>query len=111
MRILLQHLRAQDIGRHQIGGELHPAGIEAEHRAQRFHQLGLAQARHTHQQHMAAGEQGDGDLLNHRLLAENHPADGGAGAAELFSQFFGLGEPLCRFCIQHVSHPARSLPI
>jgi hypothetical protein len=29
MRILLQHLGAQDIGRHQVGGELHPAGLEA----------------------------------------------------------------------------------
>ena len=50
----VQHLAADDIGRHQVGGELHPLGREAQDGAQGFHQPALAQAGHAAQQHVAA---------------------------------------------------------
>jgi len=36
----LQHFAAEDVRRHQVGGELDAAGIEAEHGPERFDELG-----------------------------------------------------------------------
>jgi hypothetical protein len=44
---LLQHLGAENVGGHQVGRELHATRVEPEHRAERFDQLGLGEARHA----------------------------------------------------------------
>ena len=77
----VQHLGADDVGGHQVGGELHPLGGQAQHGAQRLDQPALAQAGHADQQRVAAGQQGDQRLVDHLILAEDHPADGGAHGA------------------------------
>ena len=43
----LQHLAAEDVGGHQVGGELDAAGVEAEHGAERFDELGFGEAGHA----------------------------------------------------------------
>ena len=50
----LQHLGAEDVGRHQVGRELDAAGVEAEHDAHGLDQLGLGEAGHADQQRVAA---------------------------------------------------------
>ena len=60
----LQHLGAEDVGRHQIGRELHAPGVEAEHGAERLDELGLGEARHADKQAVAARQKRDQSLLD-----------------------------------------------
>src|SRR3546814_6328112 len=53
-------------------------------------QAGLGEARHADEQAMAAGQQGDQGLIDHRLLAEDDTADRLALEAELVSQIVHL---------------------
>ena len=48
---------ADDVGRHQVGGELDPVEVERDGVGQGAHQQRLAQARHAFQQRMPADEQ------------------------------------------------------
>ena len=73
--VLLHHLGAENVGRHQVGRELDAAGIEAEHDAQRLDQLGLGEAGHADQQRMAAGQQRHQRAFDDAFLAEDDPAD------------------------------------
>ena len=79
----LQHLAAEDVGGHQVGGELDAAGVEAEHGAERLDELGLGEAGNADEQAVAAAEQGDQGPLDHLLLAEDHAADGGLGCGDV----------------------------
>ncbi len=72
--ILLDHLGARDVGRHQVRRELHAAELEAERVGQRADEQRLRQARHAFQDAVTPGEQGDEQLLDHVLLADNHLA-------------------------------------
>ena len=56
---LVEDLGAEDVGRHQVGRELHAPGIEAEDDAEGLDELGLGEARHADEQAVAAGEEGD----------------------------------------------------
>ena len=71
---VLQHLRADDVGGHQVGRELDALGVEAEDLAERLDQQRLGEARHADQQRVAAGQNGDERALDHLVLAED---DGG----------------------------------
>ena len=71
----LQHFRAEDVGRHQIGRALDALVVEPEHGAERLDQPRLGQAGDADQQRMAAGEQGDQGLIDHLALAEDDSAD------------------------------------
>src|SRR3546814_16883433 len=53
-------------------------------------QAGLGEARHADEQAMAAGQQGDQGLIDHRLLAEDDTADRLAHDAELVAQIVDL---------------------
>ena len=68
---VFQHLRADDVGGHEIGRELDALGIEPQDLAQRLHQQRLGEAGHADQQRMAAGQQGDERALDHLVLAED----------------------------------------
>ena len=80
---LIQHLAAQDVGRHEIGGELDAAGVEPEHDSHGLDQLGLGEAGKTDQQRVPPAQHGDERLLDHRLLPEDHVADRGLGGGDL----------------------------
>ena len=71
----LQHLGAEDVGGHQVGGELHPVRDQAEHRAERLDQPGLGEARRADEQAVAAAQDRDQRLLDHLLLADDAPRD------------------------------------
>src|SRR3546814_10580767 len=55
--VLLQHLGAENVGRHEVRRALHALVLEAEHRAEGLDQAGLGEARHADEQAMAAGQQ------------------------------------------------------
>ena len=88
----LQHLGAENVGRHQVGRELDAPRVEAEHRAERLDQLGLGQARHADQQAVAAGQQRDQRLVDDLRLAENDRADRRARRGDALQR--GLGAAL-----------------
>ena len=72
---VVQHLGAQDVGRHQVGRELHPFLGEAQHHAQGLGEAGLGQSRHADQQRVATRQERDQRVLDHAFLAEDDPAD------------------------------------
>src|SRR3546814_2940977 len=88
--VLRQHLGAETVGRHEVRRALHALVLEAEHRAEGLDQAGLGEARHADEQAMAAGQQGDQGLIDHRLLAEDDTADRLAHEAELVAQIVDL---------------------
>ncbi len=115
---LVQHFAAQDVGRHEIRGELDAAGVEPEHDAHGLDQLGLGEAGKPDQQRVAATEHGDERLLHHRLLPEDHIPDrgfrgGDLGAGrfrlahdhvfELFQPIGGCGHEISSFSSIHCS--------
>ena len=80
---LVEDLRAEDVGGHQVGRELDAVGGQPEHRAHRVDELGLGEAGHADEKPVAAGEHRRQRPLHHRLLAEDHFGDGGARGGEL----------------------------
>jgi hypothetical protein len=68
---LVQHLGAENVGGHQVRGELHALFVQPQHPAQRGGELGLGEARGTHQKGMAAAQNGDQHLFHHLVLAED----------------------------------------
>ena len=69
----LPDARADEVGRHEVGRELDAAVGAAEHAGERAHGERLREAGHALEQHVAAGEQGDEDLLEHVVLADDDP--------------------------------------
>ena len=55
---LVQDVRADQVGRHQVGRELDPLELQVQRVGQRPDQQRLAQPRHAFEQHMSAGDQG-----------------------------------------------------
>ena len=72
--VLLNHLRARDVGRHQVGRELNAAELQRQGLGQRADQQRLRQPRHAHQQAMPAGKHRHQQLLDHLPLPDNHLA-------------------------------------
>ena len=79
---LLQHFRANDIGRHKIRGELDALPVHAEHNAKRFDEAGFRKARYANQQSVSAGQQRDQCLVDHFALPQNNAAHRFADAPE-----------------------------
>ena len=88
----LQHLGAENVGRHQVGGELHALLRQAEHHAERLDQPRLGEARHADQQHMTARQQRDKRFLDDPFLAEDRAADLGADPGEPLDRRLDLVE-------------------
>ena len=97
---VLQHLRADDVGGHEVGRELDALGVEPQHLAQRLDQQRLGEAGHADQQRVAAGQDGDERALDHLLLAEDDRRGGFLDALDALAGRFdaaddgvvGLGE-------------------
>ena len=66
-----QMRRADEVGRHEVGGELDAAEAAAEDGGERAHGQRLGEAGHALEQHVAAGEQRDEQALEHRVLADD----------------------------------------
>ena len=69
--VLLDDLRARDVGRHQVGRELDAAERQVQGPRQRADHQRLGQPRHAFQQAVSAAEQGNQQLLDHLLLADD----------------------------------------
>ena len=67
--VLLDHVRAGDVGGHQVGRELDAAETEIQRAAERADHQGLGQPRHALQQAVAAAEQRNQQLLDHARSA------------------------------------------
>ena len=55
-RWFFKDFRAENIGGHEIGRELHAPRIEAQHMPHGLDEFGFCQSRHTDEQGMATGE-------------------------------------------------------
>ncbi|MCY1295026.1 hypothetical protein D9M70_443470 [compost metagenome] len=91
-RILVHDFRAEDVGGHQVGRELHAAGIKAEDRAERGDELRLGKTGNADEQGMAAGENGEQGLLDNTFLAENNLADFRTHPGDFAECAFGRGD-------------------
>ena len=69
------HVRAQNIRRHQVGSELDAVEGEVQHLAERAHQQGFSQAGHAFQQHMPAGKQSGQGAFDNRFVPDNDLAN------------------------------------
>ena len=65
--------RADDVGREQVGGELQPGERAVQRLCQRLYRQGLGQPRHTLEQHVAVGNQGQQQSVDQFLLAGDDP--------------------------------------
>ncbi len=74
-RILLDDVGAGDIRGHQIGGELDAAELQSEGSGDGADHEGLRGARQAGDEAVPADEQGNQDLLQHLLLADDHLAN------------------------------------
>ena len=74
-RLRLVHRHAEDVGRQQVGGELHALEAEAEGGRHRMRQRGLAEAGQVLDQQVAVGEQGDEGKPHLLRLAQHQRVD------------------------------------
>jgi hypothetical protein len=70
----VRDIGAGDVARHQVGGELDALEDQPEGLGHGAHEQGFGGSRQSRNQAMAAHEQGDHDLLQHLLLANDHAA-------------------------------------
>jgi len=71
----LKNVRAGDVRRHQVRGELNPIEFQVENFSQRADQQRLGETWHTHKQAVTSGEQRDQYFFDDPVLADNHFAD------------------------------------
>ena len=69
------HVRAENVGRHQVGRELDAREVQIERLGQRAHQQRFAQARHAFQQAMPADEQARQHAVHDFVVPDDHAAD------------------------------------
>ena len=91
------HVRAQNVGRHQVGRELDPREIEIERAGERADQERLAEARDSFQQAMPADEKTREHAVDDLLVTDDYAAnllgDGMITADEFFRPLLhGFGE-------------------
>ena len=70
----IEDVNAGDVGGHQIGGALHALEVAVQHLGQRLAEQRLANAGRSLQQHMAAADQGDANLMDGIESAEQNAA-------------------------------------
>ena len=69
--VLVDDLGAEDVGRHQVGGELDALEIHAQHPRDGLHQQRLGQSRHADEQAVAVGKKGGDQAGDDFLLADD----------------------------------------
>ena len=72
---LIVHLRADDVCRQQIGGELNAAEARVDRLGERAHGERLGEPRHPLQQYVTTGEKADEQPVDHVILADDAPPD------------------------------------
>ena len=92
VRVLLNDVRADDVGGHQIGRELDARELQVEHIRQRVHEAGLADAGDAFEQHVAARQQAGDRAVDDLLVTDDAAPDFAGDAAESFAE---LVDGLC----------------
>ena len=90
----LHHLGAENVGRHQIGRELHSQGVKANDDSQCLDKLGLGQSRHADQQPVSAREQRREGQVDDTLLAENDAANLRSRSSDALERHIGVAGQL-----------------
>ena len=80
----LEDFRADDVGGHQVRGELDALELEAEDAAEGGDEQGLGQAGHADEQAVALAEQGGEELLDDLVLADDDAGGFGADGGGAF---------------------------
>ena len=73
--VLLDDFGAGDVGRHQVGGELDAAEVQRQALGQGADHQRLGQPGHAFEDAVAAAEQGDQQLLDDLVLADDDAAE------------------------------------
>ena len=68
-------VRADDVGRHEVGRELDARERRVDRLGERAHEHRLAEAGHAFEQRVAAAEQAHEHALDDLFLADDHRAD------------------------------------
>jgi hypothetical protein len=89
--ILHDDVRADDVGRHQVGCELNAGELEVHRFAQRSHEHGFAEPGHAFEQNVAAGKEGDEHAFDDLPLSDHHAADFVLHTGEDLAESFDLG--------------------
>jgi hypothetical protein len=87
--LLVEHLSAGDVSRHEIGRELDPLEREIQDLRDRFDQQRLRETGNASQQAVPAREKGHQDLVDHFVLAHDDFADFGEDALAAESHALG----------------------
>ena len=69
---LIENLRADDVRRQQVDGELHAAELHVDRAGEAIDEQRFRQPRHPLQKQMSAREQRDEQPLDHRILPDDH---------------------------------------
>ena len=69
--VFFQNVRARDVRRHQVRGELDPFERDVQNLGQRTDHEGFGQPGHAYEQAVASGKDGGEDLLDHFVLADD----------------------------------------
>jgi hypothetical protein len=80
------HVRAHDIGGHQVGRELHAREVRVDGLGERAHEHRLAEAGHAFEECVAAAEEAHENAFDDRFLADDHGADLFAESAEVLRE-------------------------
>ena len=98
--VLLDHLGAGDVRGHQVGGELDAVEGQVQGVGQGADHQGLGQAGHADQQAVPPREDGDQQLLEHLLLADDHLAHLGLEPGEGVLEPLDGGEVVARAAVR-----------
>ena len=90
--VLLQHLRAQNVRRHEVGRALDALHVEPEHDAERLDEARLGEARHADEEGMPSRQECDKGLIDDLLLAENDLAQALAHRQHALAQVLDFGD-------------------
>ena len=109
--IFLNNLGAGDVRRHQVGCELDAVIAQIQGIGHRMDHQRLGQARNADQQTMSAGEDGDQELFQDRVLTHDHLGHLGLKFGERILQTLDGGEIIFalkgfdRVCVAHACLP------
>ena len=108
---LLQHLGAQNVGRHEVWRELDASLVEPEHGAERRDEARLREARNADQERMTAAQHGDQRALDDVALAENDPFDLALRVAEASDRCLELFHVVVLIAIDDAREAVHNSPL
>jgi hypothetical protein len=101
VRRLLHDVGADDVGRHQVGGELNARERQVQHVGEGVHQARLADAGNALEQHVSAGEQTGHGQADGVLLPDDAAADLAGDLLETLAELIdGFGDGGSGHCLR-----------